>query len=183
MTKQLFPMIWKTGAARCTASGWCSRRWPRWAGMSTSGTIGATSWASWVHTGQPKALRTAATGEGYPLVEVSNIEASWTTWGRGGDVLLEPTHEEWGQYHFVDAAGVVVDMIQAEKEGAMKARNIGPTILRRLQPLGVRSVEDIRRLGPARYRSLAAANKGPRLPVAITCTASRPPSRDGTGGT
>ena len=48
----------------------------------------------------------------------------------------------------------------------MKAPNIGPTILRRLHDLGVRSVDDIRRLGPgAIYRSLAAANPGRRLPV------------------
>lgn len=67
--------------------------------------------------GQPDALTTPSTGIGFALsFEVENLDATWSAWGAAADVLLAPTHEAWGQYHFVvrDAAGLVVDVIQAE---------------------------------------------------------------------
>jgi DNA transformation protein len=48
----------------------------------------------------------------------------------------------------------------------MKAANIGTTIRRRLQEIGIRTTEDIRRLGPGEiYRSLSARQPGSHLPV------------------
>jgi uncharacterized glyoxalase superfamily protein PhnB len=67
--------------------------------------------------GQPAELRTAASGQGFALsFEVDDLEASWSAWGCKEQVLMEPTQEEWGQYHFMvyDAAGTVVDVIQAD---------------------------------------------------------------------
>ena len=122
MTKQLFPMIvvqdpgqaarWyreRLGFEAVASLGWYEHL--RDAGGHELGFLAAGM------DGQPDALRTASTGRGFALsFEVSDLEACWAAWGCREDVLLKPAREEWGQYHFVvrDAAGVVVDLIQAE---------------------------------------------------------------------
>lgn len=122
MTKQLFPMIVVRDPGQA-ARWYCERL-----GFEAVASLG---WYEHLRDaeghelgflaagldGQPEPLRTASTGEGFALsFEVSDLEASWTAWGCRDDVLVEPTREEWGQYHFVvrDAAGVVVDVLQAE---------------------------------------------------------------------
>ena len=129
MTKQLFPMIvvqdpgqaalWyceRLGFKMVASLGWYEHL--RDAEGHELGFLAAGL------DGQPKPLRTASTGEGFALsFEVSDLEACWAAWGCREDALLQPAREEWGQYHFVvrDAAGVVVDVIQAEAAAGQAA--------------------------------------------------------------
>jgi uncharacterized glyoxalase superfamily protein PhnB len=65
---------------------------------------------------QPEALRTAAPGLGFALsFEVTELDRNWSEWGCHERVVLPPTREEWGQYHFMvhDGAGLLVDVIEA----------------------------------------------------------------------
>jgi uncharacterized glyoxalase superfamily protein PhnB len=129
MTKQLFPMIVVQDPGQ--AARWYRER----LGFEAVASLG---WYEHLRDteghelgflaagldGQPDSLSTASTGVGFALsFEVSDLEASWTAWGCRGDVLLGPTREEWGQYHFLvrDAAGVVVDVIQAEAAAGQAA--------------------------------------------------------------
>jgi len=52
------------------------------------------------------------------------------------------------------------------KTSLLGLRNIGPTIAARLAEVGIKTVGDLRSIGPARaYRRMKAANPGTVLPV------------------
>ena len=197
MTKQLFPMIvvqdpgqaarWyreRLGFEAVASLGWYEHL--RDAGGHELGFLAAGM------DGQPDALRTASTGERVrPLVRGERPGGLLGGLGLPGGRAPEACPGGMGPVPLRGpgrgGGGSRPDPGRSGNGSGgrreVKAPNIGPTILRRLHDLGVRSVDDIRRLGPgAIYRSLAAANPGRRLPCATICTASRPPSRGGTGG-
>lgn len=68
---------------------------------------------------QPEALRVKASAEGFVICfELEDLDTAWAGWGSKQEVVLAPTREEWGQYHFIvkDNAGLLVDLIQAEDD-------------------------------------------------------------------